>query len=362
MPDASATEAISLPDGLSADVRRELLALTKESRLEPLPFPINEQFIRHWCETLEDGNPLYLDEDYARQHGLGGLMMPPVSILPASLPFRWPWPPKEVPAEHILFRLKRILDLPIGIATVCELVFFAPIQVGDRLAKSCRLTDFSPWKKTRLGEGHFITWADTYTNQRHEKVAEQMMTVFAYGRGTGGAESPRLQGGFSNAIEEAIEGTKTGYRPPEHQALFWEDVQDGEELPSIRLPVSMTRLVYLASATRDFSPQHSNSEYAKTRSGTRDAFVNTQFNMGMVSRLATDWAGPSATVRRVKIKMNENVCRGDDMIVTGRVSRKYEKDGEHLVDIDVLISNQERPCSPCEASIALPSRAAASKM
>jgi acyl dehydratase len=79
----------------------------------------------------------------------------------------------------------------------------------------------------------------------------------------------------------------------------------------------MTRCVFMASATRDFSPQHSNPDYARNRSGTRDVFVNTQFNMGMVSRLATDWAGPSAIVRRVKIKMKENVCAGDDMIVTG---------------------------------------------
>lgn len=359
MPDV--TEAISLPDGLSEEIKRELMALTRETQPEPLPFPVNEQFIRHWCETLEDGNPLYIDEEYARERGLNGLMMPPLSILPMAQQIRWPWPPKLEPSEHILFRLKRILDLPIGIATECELEFFAPVQVGDSLTKSCHLTDFSPWKQTRLGEGHFITWADTYRNQHNDKVAEQRMTVFAYGRSAGGAQETKLAGGFSNSIEEAIEGARTGYKAVQPKEVFWEDVREGDELPSIRMPINMTRLVYLASATRDFSPQHSNPEYAKTRSKTRDAFVNTQFNMGMASRLATDWAGPSATVRRVKIKMKENVCRGDDMIVTGRVSRKYLKDGEHLVDIDILISNQERPCSPCQASIALPTRNAASK-
>lgn len=358
---SNTTNSITLPDGLSEDVRQELLALTKETQPEPFPFPVNEQFIRHWCETLEDGNPLYIDEDYARQNGLDGLMLPPLSVLAAAQQIRWPWPPKIELAEHILFRLKRILNLPIGIATECEQVFYAPIQVGDNLFKTCYLTDFSPWKKTRLGEGHFITWSDSYINQHGVKVAEQLMTVFAYGRGVGGAEAPKLLGGFSNAIEEAIEGTKTGYKPPELKKVLWEDVKEGDELPSIRMPITMTRLVYLASATRDFSPQHSNSEYAKTRSKTRDAFVNTQFNMGMVSRLATDWAGPSATVRSVKIKMKENVCRGDDMIVTGKVTQKYEKDGEHLVVIDVMISNQDSPCSPAVATIALPSRTGASK-
>ena len=187
------------------------------------------------------------------------------------------------------------------------------------------------------------------------------MTCFAYGRGTGGEQILNLKGGYSNSIEEAIDGEKTGYQPPARKQLFWEDVKEGDELPSIRMPINMTRCVYFASATRDFAPQHSNPEYAKTRSKTRDAFVNTQVNLGMVSRLATDWAGPTATVRRLKLKMKDNVCRGDDMIITGRVLKKYEKDGEHRVDIDVLISNQEQPTTPCEATVALPSRAATQK-
>jgi acyl dehydratase len=214
----------------------------------------------------------------------------------------------------------------------------------------------SPWKKTRLGDGHFITWADSYWNECKERVAEQRITVFAYGRGTGGEADLALDGGFSNSIEEAIEGKKTGYKPPPRKELCWEDVEEGDELPSIRMPMNTTRCVYLASATRDFSPQHTNPEYARTRSRTRDAFVNTQFNMGMVSRLATDWAGPTATVRRVKLKMKDNVCRGDDMILTGRVLRKYEQNGEYRVDIDVMISNQERPTTPCEICLVLPSR------
>ena len=53
------------------------------------------------------------------------------------------------------------------------------------------------------------------------------------------------------------------------------------------------------------------------------------------------------------------VDRGDDMIVTGRVTRKFVHQGEHRVDIDVMISNQERPATPCEATVALPSRDAA---
>jgi hypothetical protein len=79
----------------------------------------------------------------------------------------------------------------------------------------------------------------------------------------------------------------------------------------------------------------------------------------MVSRFATDWGGPRSAVRRMKIAMRKPVCAGDDMIITGRVTRSYI-DGEHLVDLDILVSTQDGPATPCSATLALPSRASES--
>lgn len=358
--DDGAEASFGIPDYVSADTREKLLALTKDSARVPGPFPIDEFFIRHWCETLEDGNPLYIDDEFARKRGYRGLVVPPIAIFGAArFPFRWPWPPEGGYRPIVLYVVKRLLELPVAIATASEMEFFLPVQIGERVSLSDRLVNLSPWKVTRLGEGHFITYATSYWSEAGQKVAEQRVSLFMYGRGQGGQELLDAQMGYSNAIEEAIEGEKTGYQPEVADGLFWEDVHVGDELPAIRMPINMTRCVFMASATRDFSPQHSNPDYARNRSGTRDVFVNTQFNMGMVSRLATDWAGSSAIVRRVKIRMKENVCAGDDMIVTGRVTRKFVDKGEHRVDIDVMISNQERPATPCEATVALPSRVAA---
>ena len=55
-----------VPEYVSEEARQKLLALTKESEPEAAPVEVNEYLIRHWCETLEDGNPLYLDDGYAK--------------------------------------------------------------------------------------------------------------------------------------------------------------------------------------------------------------------------------------------------------------------------------------------------------
>jgi hypothetical protein len=161
--ESEAQAAVTLPADLPADVKRRLLALGHEPEPASAPFPIDELFIRHWCETLEDGNPLYLDEDFARSRGLKGLMLPPSAIYSAAaLPFRWPWPPPGGARPLLHFQLKEILDLPVGIATDIEVEFFLPVQIGDRIAMGSRLVSVSPWKKTRLGEGRFFVYAHTW--------------------------------------------------------------------------------------------------------------------------------------------------------------------------------------------------------
>jgi len=347
-----------IPEDLDKETQQKLIALTQESEPEAAPLEVNEYLIRHWCETLEDGNPLYLDEGYAKSRGHRGLMAPPGSIMTTfSMPFRWPWPPEGgAPAPHIHYTIKELLNLPVGIISDVELEYDTPAEVGDRISVSQRLVSISPWKKTKLGEGHFWTMDRLYRNQNGDLIVRERMTGFGYGR-ENGATSAASSSGWSPAVEEMIEGEKTGYQPPQYVDRMWDDVNEGDDLPELVMPFTTTRAAYLASATRDFSPQHSNRDYAQQRSKTKDVFVNTPFNMGMVSRFLTDWGGPASTVRRMKIAMRGNVCAGDDMIVSGRVTKKHVEGTEHCVDIDVTIATQDGPVTPCSATLVLPTRA-----
>lgn len=165
-----------------------------------------------------------------------------------------------------------------------------------------------------------------------------------------------MPGGWHNATEECIQGERTGYQPPPPQELYWDDVKEGEELPSLVMPITITRCVFMASASRDFAPQHHNQEYAQQRSKARDMFLGTHFNIGMLSRFMTDWGGPRSIVRRIRLSMGRTICPGDDMIITGQVAKKYVQAGEHHVDIDILVSTQEGPAYNCGGTLALPTR------
>lgn len=347
------------PDDLDDGTKQKLLALTPESPPEAAPLEVNEYLIRHWCEALEDGNPLYLDEDYARSQGFPGVVAPPGTVMTTfAMPFRWPWPPAgREPAPHIHYQIKDALGLFVGIISDVDVEYGEPLQVGDRISVSQRLVSVSAWKKTRVGEGRFWSMERLYRNQHGALVAVERMSAFGYGSLDGTSQAAST-GGWSPAVEEAIQGERTGYQQAPARDLFWEDVSSGEELPPLVVPFTVTRAAYLASATRDFSPQHSNRDYAQQKSKARDVFVNTPFNVGMVSRYLTDWAGPRSIVRRIKISMKGNVCAGDDMILTGRVAAKRAEGAEHLVDLEITISTQDGPVTPCTATLALPSREA----
>lgn len=374
------SEPLEIPAYVSQENRRKILELARESEREVSQVECCEYLIRHWCETVEDGNPLYLDEAYARSRGFRGLVAQPgMLICTLTLPYRWPWPEGYRNQRLIHFTLKELLELPVGILANYEKWFYEPVQVGDRLSTTVRLRSLSPWKRTRLGEGYFTTIETSYYNQNGVLVARSDTTLFSYGGRRGAAEGPgerrreppstvadqapapppdadAVRGGWHNATEECLESWRTGWQARPTADLYWEDVAVGDELPKLVMPITVTRCALMASASRDFAPQHHNTWYAHHRSRTRDMFLGTHFNLGMMSRFLTDWTGPQGRVRRIQLAMRRSICAGEDMILTGRVKEKYEKEGERRVDLDVAIDSDRGTAYQAGGTVALPVR------
>lgn len=93
----------------------------------------------------------------------------------------------------------------------------------------------------------------------------------------------------------------------------------GTELPPLALDVSARLIVGGAFASRDFQDVHHDSAAARER-GSTDIFMNILTTQGLVSRFVTDWAGPSAWVRSIKIRLGVPNYVGDRMTLTGAVS------------------------------------------
>ncbi len=101
----------------------------------------------------------------------------------------------------------------------------------------------------------------------------------------------------------------------------------GEELPPLVIDVTPTFVVSTALATRDFQDVHHDRDLAVAR-GSKDIFLNILTDTGLVQRFVTDWAGPSALVRRISIRLGVPCYAYEKLTFTGRV---IERDGDEYV-------------------------------
>jgi acyl dehydratase len=98
-------------------------------------------------------------------------------------------------------------------------------------------------------------------------------------------------------------------------------VQVGDELPTLVVPLTRTLIVATAIASRDYQDVHHDPGLAQER-GSPDIFMNILSTNGFVGRFITDWAGPDAVLKNVKIRLGAPNYPGDTMTMTGKVTKK----------------------------------------
>ena len=104
-------------------------------------------------------------------------------------------------------------------------------------------------------------------------------------------------------------------------------------LEEMRIEATPTFVVSSALATRDFQDVHHDRDAAIAR-GSKDIFVNILTDTGLVQRFVTDWAGPSARVKNIAIRLGVPCYAYDTLVFTGSVTAV---DGE---DVTVAVTGR----------------------
>ena len=112
------------------------------------------------------------------------------------------------------------------------------------------------------------------------------------------------------------------------------DVNVGDSLPELPIPLTTSLIVGGAVASRDFTPVHHDKSAAQA-AGMQDVFMNILTTNGLVGRFVSDWAGPNALIRQVKIRLGTPNLPGDTMTLTGSVT---SKEGD-VVEVEVAGKN-----------------------
>jgi acyl dehydratase len=135
-------------------------------------------------------------------------------------------------------------------------------------------------------------------------------------------------------------------------ALLFDEVSVGDSLPTVAIEVTYKRICMNAASTWDWFPGHHNPEYARSQ-GQRTIYLSTLFFHGFIDRGLNEWAGPDALIRRRKISMVRSIYPGQTATLSGKVVAKRDDGGRRLVDLELLVSSEDGPCVPSEATVEL---------
>jgi 3-oxo-4,17-pregnadiene-20-carboxyl-CoA hydratase beta subunit len=109
------------------------------------------------------------------------------------------------------------------------------------------------------------------------------------------------------------------------------DFSVGTQLPPLTIEATPTFVVSTALATRDFQDVHHDRDAAVAR-GSKDIFLNILTDTGLVQRFVSDWAGPEALVRSIKIRLGVPCYAYETLTFTGHV---VSRDG---ADVELAVS------------------------
>ncbi|GLB81288.1 MaoC/PaaZ C-terminal domain-containing protein [Mycobacterium kiyosense] len=132
----------------------------------------------------------------------------------------------------------------------------------------------------------------------------------------------------------------------------FEDITVGDTLTPVSIEISYKRICMNAASTWDWFPGHHDPDYARSQ-GQRTIYLSSLFFHGFIDRGLNEWAGPDALIRRRKISMIRSIYPGQTATLSGKVVGKRQDAGRHLVDLELLVSSDDGPCVPSEATVEL---------
>jgi len=137
-------------------------------------FEVEKGAIRRFAQAVDDQNPLYRDEEYARNSRYGSI------IAPSGF---FGWPTKWIGGNMLSFEASRGLSAVLrgnGYGRILdgaiEYEFFHPVRAGDTLAALPMIKDIIG-REGQTGKMAFVITETTFTNQTGDLVAKQRRTT-----------------------------------------------------------------------------------------------------------------------------------------------------------------------------------------
>jgi len=141
-----------------------------------------------------------------------------------------------------------------------------------------------------------------------------------------------------------------------NQDVFWEDIEEGQEIPPLVKKPTTQDLVKWAGASGDFYQIHYDKDYA-LNNRLPGVIVHGALKSAWLGQLLGAWVGSKGTIKKFGCSYRGMDVPGDTLTCKGKVTKKYIQGKEHLVELEIWMENGKgENTTPGTALVSLPSR------
>ena len=141
------------------------------------------------------------------------------------------------------------------------------------------------------------------------------------------------------------------------EQIYFEDVAEGQEIPSLKKNCSTQQLVQWAAASGDFYQIHYDKDFAQS-TGLKGLIVHGALKNAFLGQLLHDWVGEKGQIRRFGCSYRGMDEPNQDIFCRGVVTKKYRDGATNFVELDIWTENPDgKKTSPGQAIVTLPGKA-----
>ena len=138
--------------------------------------------------------------------------------------------------------------------------------------------------------------------------------------------------------------------------VYFEDVNEGDEIPKLMKNCSTQQLVMWAAGSGDFYQIHYDKDFAQG-TGLKNIIVHGALKNAFLGQLLHDWVGDQGRVKRFGCSYRGMDEPNQEIACRGVVSKKYREGEQNVVELEIWTENpQGQKTSPGAAVVTLPSR------
>jgi acyl dehydratase len=316
--------------------------------------------IRRFAQAIFDDTRLFYDDEAASKSRFGSRVAPgtfAMHVFRPNIPFaddalRW------ANATDEMHRVAVTEGLPLPdkwdglyhFHAGDDMEFLRLPHVGDRLTGYTYLKDIYE-KSGRNGALAFYVVRTDWKNQRDEIVASHDMNLVWMEQSREGRRES------AKSFERRDPPKMPAPKPLDLPRANFEELTEGQSLPTKMIRVTVPTVVRWAMATEAFRRDHYDYEFATQVAGVPHIIASAMWTLGCRWSYLNQLAGCDGWVWKMSHSVRARMNIGDSLTFSSTVAKLERRDKYGLVEAEVNLTNQDGTVvAPGRTSIALPYR------